>query len=143
MGRRARGRLRSLSSQTLDELGGAEAIVGDHLERALAGLQPEQKDVAASIFDHLVTPSGTKIAHRAADLAEYADVDEADLGSVLELSGTSVSCGGGGRDGGPRFEIFHDVLADAVLAWRERQPSASARRRSASTGACSSSPSRP
>ena len=28
------------------------------------GSAPAQKDVAASIFDHLVTPSGTKIAHR-------------------------------------------------------------------------------
>ena len=113
----------TLRLQTLGALGGAEAIVREHLERALAGLGPAQKDVAASIFDRLVTPSGTKIAHRAADLAEYASVDETELAPVLatldrerilrEVEGTN--------GGGPRYEIFHDVLADAVLAWRSER----------------------
>ena len=40
----------------------------DHLERALERARRDQQDVAATIFDHLVTPSGTKIAHRAATL---------------------------------------------------------------------------
>ena len=110
----------TLRLETLVALGGAEAIVREHLDRALAGLGSAQKDVAASVFDRLVTPSGTKIAHRAADLAEYASVDETELGSVLEALGherilREVDSGNGG---GPRYEIFHDVLADAVLAWR-------------------------
>ncbi len=110
----------TLRLETLAALGGAEAIVREHLDRALAGLGSAQKDVAASIFDHLVTPSGTKIAHRAADLAEYASVDEAELGSVLETLGHEriLREVEGENGGGPRYEIFHDVLADAVLAWR-------------------------
>src|SRR5207247_1633183 len=57
---------------TLQRLGGAEQIVQDHVERALSDLSPDEKDIAAALFDHLITPSGTKIAHEASDLAEYA-----------------------------------------------------------------------
>lgn len=128
----------TLRLETLLALGGAEAIVREHLDRALAGLGSEQKDVAASIFDRLVTPSGTKIAHRAADLAEYASVDEAELGSVLETLGHEriLRAVDSSNGGGTRYEIFHDVLADAVLAWRserrlerERQEAARKHRR--------------
>ena len=40
----------------------------------MADLSPEQKDVAGRIFNHLVTPSGTKIAHEVSDLAEFGRV---------------------------------------------------------------------
>src|SRR5262249_6762725 len=53
---------------TLDRLGGAHRIVEDHLEGAMAELSAEQRDVAARLFNHLVTPSGTKIAHELSDL---------------------------------------------------------------------------
>ena len=68
---------------TLGALGGAEAIVRDHLRHALDALSMEEQDVAASMFSHLVTPSGTKIAHRSGDLAQYAAVRERDLEPVL------------------------------------------------------------
>jgi hypothetical protein len=55
-----------LRLETLRELGGAAHIVEDHLERAMAELSPDEKDAAAAMYNHLVTPSGTKIAHRAA-----------------------------------------------------------------------------
>jgi WD40 repeat protein len=105
---------------TLVRLGGAGQIVRDHVERALTDLSPEEKDVAALLFDHLVTPSGTKIAHEAADLAEYAGTGQSDVMPVLAKLGEerilrSVE-GSGGRDS--RFEIFHDVLAEPVLAWK-------------------------
>ena len=78
------------------------------------------KDVAALLFDHLVTPSGTKIAHEAADLAKYAGATQSDVMPVLAKLGEerilrSVE-GSGGRDS--RYEIFHDVLAEPVLAWK-------------------------
>lgn len=105
-----------LRRATLDELGGAEEIVRGHLERALEALAPHEQDIAARAFDHLVTPSGTKIAHRVGDLAQYAGVPEPELGRVL----TSLSSERILRPLDGRFEIFHDVLADAVLAWRTR-----------------------
>jgi WD40 repeat protein len=101
---------------TLEELGGAEEIVRGHLERALEVLAPREQDIAARAFDHLVTPSGTKIAHRVSDLAQYAGVPEPELARVLTSLGAERIL----RPLDGRFEIFHDVLADAVLAWRTR-----------------------
>jgi WD40 repeat protein len=111
-----------LRLSTLHELGGSEAIVRAHLERALGSLSPTQRDLAANVFNHLVTPSGTKIAHRASDLAEYAAVGKEDLVPVLGALGRErIVRAVDGSDGGTeRYEIFHDVLADAVLAWRAR-----------------------
>jgi WD40 repeat protein len=111
-----------LRLQTFRELGGAQRIVEDHLDRALLALTPSEKDAAANVFGHLVTPSGTKIAHGVADLASYAAVGERDLEPVLRaLAGQRIlrPLGENGHAGG-RYEIFHDVLADAVLAWRTR-----------------------
>jgi WD40 repeat protein len=112
---------RRLRLQTLKRLGGAALIVEDHLERAMAELSPEEKDTAAAIYNHLVTPSGTKIAHRAGDLAGYAAVDEVETERVLNrLVEERIVRAGEDGAAGPRYEIFHDVLADAVLAWRAR-----------------------
>ena len=111
-----------LRVQTLRDLGGASRIVEDHLERAMATLSPGEKDAAAAMYNHLVTPSGTKIAHRSGDLARYAAVDEREAQRVLErLAGERiVRAGENGGSTGRQYEIFHDVLADAVLAWRSR-----------------------
>jgi WD40 repeat protein len=107
---------------TLRELGGAESIVRAHLERALGSLRPAEQDVAATMFEHLVTPSGSKIAHRPGDLAEYAAVPEADVVPVLDRLGRErIVRSVDGPGGGERYEIFHDVLADGVLAWRARR----------------------
>jgi WD40 repeat protein len=129
---------RTLRRETLEELGGAETIVRQHLERALEALAPEQRALVAEMFEHLVTPSGTKIAHEVGDLARYARAREQDVAGVL---GHLVSerivrpvDGRGGEQGNGRYEIFHDVLADGVLAWRtgfeaERELASERRRR--------------
>ena len=103
---------------TLTRLGGAERIVRTHLDQVLASLSRRERDVAAKAFRFLVTPSGTKIAHRPPDLAEYAEVPEERLTPVLNaLSGEArilrpVS--------GGAYEIYHDVLSAAILDWRRR-----------------------
>jgi WD40 repeat protein len=88
----------------------------------MAGLTSEEQDAAAAMYDHLVTPSGTKIAHGVGDLARYAHVPEPDAASVLQKLARERILRGTADDGGAgvRYEIFHDVLADAVLAWRAR-----------------------
>ena len=122
---------------TLRGLGGAETIVRDHLERALGSPRSgASRTSRRAIFDHLVTPSGSKIALRAADLADYAGVDAAESsGRCSRRSRASGSCARSRRaaGAGERYEIFHDVLADAVLAWRaerrlERERQVAARR---------------
>jgi WD40 repeat protein len=107
---------------TLAELGGAQRIVEDHLEHAMAALTPLQRDVAAGMFDHLVTPSGAKIAHGAADLASFAHVDESQIEPVLSSLARERILRPTGENGtaGDRYEIYHDVLAGAVLAWRAK-----------------------
>jgi WD40 repeat protein len=112
-----------LRLSTLRELGGAETIVRDHLDRALSVLDTDQQDAAARMFEHLVTPSGTKIAHRESDLAAYARVPTAEGHDVLATLGRErilrpLDDDGGG---GGRYEIFHDVLAQAVLEWGRRR----------------------
>jgi WD40 repeat protein len=108
-----------LRLETLEALGGARAIVREHLSRALDGLAPAEQDVAASVFEHLVTPSGTKIALREPDLAEYAGVSPEPLRRVLStLTHERIVHG---VDGSDRYEIFHDVLAEPIRSWREQR----------------------
>lgn len=105
---------------TLERLGGSEQIVAEHLALALASLTPRQQDIAAALFNHLVTPSGAKIAHDVHDLAEYAAVDEAEALPVLESLAANriLRTVAEDSDVAAGYEIFHDVLAGVVLAWR-------------------------
>ncbi len=107
----------TLRAETLDSLGGAGQIVADHLERAIEALTPAQREIAARLFDHLVTPSGTKIAHEASDLAEFAGAPEAELQPVVAMLASHRILR---TDESGRWEIFHDVLAGAVLGWKTR-----------------------
>ena len=81
-----------------------------------------ERDLVARLFNHLVTPSGTK-SHTPWTIW---------LGTPGRATSGSSPCSATldaarilrrvpGRGGGPpRYEIFHDVLAPAVLAWRDR-----------------------
>ncbi len=111
---------RVLRLETLDRLGGAARIVPAHLDAAMARLSRPERDVAARVLHFLVTPSGTKIAHRASDLAAYAKVSADVVGLLLDhLGGPQARILRGTGDG--RYEIYHDVLAAAILDWRARR----------------------
>jgi WD40 repeat protein len=112
-----------LRAETLVGLGGAQSIVRAHLRRAVEELSSQERDVAADVFRFLVTPSGAKIAHGARDLAEYASVEEQRLLPVLSALGREriVRTVNGAGEESARYEIFHDVLGEAVLAWRREQ----------------------
>ena len=106
---------------TLEELGGAGRIVEAHLERALEGLSPDELDAASEMFTHLVTPSGSKIAHEASDLAAFAAVEREQAREVLDrLAAERILRPLSRNGGGIRYEIYHDVLAAAVLDWHAR-----------------------
>jgi len=116
---------------TLEQLGGSQAVITSHLDRAMddetdgASLSPDQRLVAASIFHFLVTSGGTKIALTAQDLADLSGRPRAEIEPVLQhLSSPAlhilrpvVSENGQGE---PRFEIFHDALARPIVEWRTR-----------------------
>jgi WD40 repeat protein len=110
----------TLRTDTFDRLGGAQHIVEEHLEGALAELAPEQKDVAARLFTHLVTPSSTKIAHEVADLADFGQVSVEELRPIVDTLSERRIVRSLDEGGDVRYEIFHDVLAQPVLAWRAR-----------------------
>ena len=109
-----------MRAETLRRLGGAEAIVSAHLERALAALPPREAEIATSALKFLVTPSRTKIAHSFGDLVGYTNESPVELQQVLELLASQriLRAVADGDDDGSRYEIFHDVLAEPVLAWR-------------------------
>lgn len=117
----------TLRLETLDRLGGAERIVRTHLDNTLGALPAVERKYAAGMFHYLVTPSGAKIAHTARDLAEYTHASEKQLTPVLEKMSASgirilrpVAPPPDQLDAPTRYEIFHDVLAPAMLDWRQR-----------------------
>jgi WD40 repeat protein len=122
---------RVLRADTLRQLGGARSIVRGHLDAAMRALDPDERDLAASIFHYLVTPAGTKIAYSAADLAGYAGPSEAEISRLLERlahDARLIRPVGPAPDGsgGTRYEVFHDVLAPAILDWRARHAASQA-----------------
>jgi hypothetical protein len=111
---------RVIRLETLDRLGGAQRIVPTHLDAAMARLSSEERDLASRVFRFLVTPSGTKIAHRPADLAAYAKLDSNLVKRLLNrLSEPQTRILRGDSEG--RYEIYHDVLAPAILDWGARR----------------------
>jgi hypothetical protein len=112
-----------LRRATFDRLGGAERIIRTHLDGAMSELSRKDQDVAARAFRYLVTPSNTKVAYTAGDLAEYAEVPKEKLAPVLgRLAGgkARILRTVPTRGDEPAYEIFHDALAPGVLDWRSR-----------------------
>ena len=113
---------------TLQRLGGAERIVRTHLDTVISTLTPAEQDHAARIFHHLVTPSGTKIAHSVPDLAEYSGLTPAQLEPVLEkLSSSSMDAlrpgaGTSRRRGAAAGRTRRGRAAPAPTAGRSRGP---------------------
>jgi WD40 repeat protein len=113
-----------LRANTLARLGGAQHVVEEHLAGAMDELSDEEKDVSARLFNHLVTPSGTKIAHDVADLADFGAVPVAEVQPVLSRLADRRILRSVEEGGHLRYEIFHDVLAQPVLAWRAEHEAA-------------------
>ncbi len=117
---------RVLRLETFQSLGGAEEIVGTHLDNVMATFGEEERNVAANLFRYLVTPTGTKIALALNDLAEYTGLPPEKIRRVLNQLGSQqvrVLREVSAPDDDPakaRFEIFHDVLAAVIVDWRRR-----------------------
>jgi WD40 repeat protein len=111
---------RELRLGTFHEIGGAGAVVREHVRGALDRLPLVEQEAAARVVRQLVTPSGRKLSHEPADLAEYADVEPEQLRRLLETLGRErIVRGVNGSPGLPtRYEIFHDVLGPSILAWQ-------------------------
>lgn len=112
-----------LRLQTFEALGRAANIARTHLDTIMGRLTDSERDDAANILRYMVTPSGTKIAQEAAALASWTELTEAQVQTILtRLSAQDVRILRTMQAPGelPRYEIFHDVLAQAILNWRRR-----------------------
>lgn len=109
-----------LRLSTFHEIGGARAVVREHVHGALERLPLAEQEAAARVVRQLVTPSGRKVSHEPSDLAEYADVEDIQLRRLLDTLGRErIVRGVDGMQGAPpRYEIFHDVLGPPILAWQ-------------------------
>jgi WD40 repeat protein len=114
---------RLLRLQTYRALGGTHKIASTHLDTALGKLNSSELQTAARLLQYLVTPSGTKIAQQPAALAEWTGLAEAEVQSILErLSASDMRILRviAAPDQPVQFEVFHDLLARAILDWRAR-----------------------
>jgi len=115
-------------STLMDEFGGPQAIVRSHLNQVMTKeLSAEEQAACASFFDRLVTPSGAKIACRASDLQDWAESSDRELvRNTLELLASPLLrilrtvASTQGDPGSTSYEIYHDVLAPAMLDWRQQ-----------------------
>jgi hypothetical protein len=114
----------TLRLATLKNLGGAETIVRTHLDSVMNRLSSDHQLLASRVFQYLVTPSGTKIALSASDLASFVEAPAPVVRSLLQrLSDQDVRLLRAvetNEKAGVSYEIFHDVLASPILDWRER-----------------------
>jgi len=126
---------RKLRVETLRRLGGAAEIVRRHVETVLGKLTSRERQMCARMFDYLVTDSGAKIAYRAADLANKAGVDETLMKSLLgkladgDKRILTTVAPAPDRPSEPQYEIYHDSLSRAVIAWRRRYVEGAQRRK--------------
>lgn len=115
-----------LTFELFRALGETENIVRTHLDQELYALSSEEQEYAANMFRFLVTPSGSKIAYSASDLASYTQIPETRLPSLLEKLSHSDTrilrpVKAVGRDSNvPLYEIYHDMLAASILDWQLR-----------------------
>ena len=113
-----------LRLETLQQrLGGARNIVRTHLDEVMARLDAGQRDICAQFFDRLVTPSGRRIPCNSDDLLNWAGGAPAQaVRDTLEaLSQERVLRTVTAEPDSPeqtRYEVFHEVWAPAILAWK-------------------------
>jgi WD40 repeat protein len=111
---------RQLRLSTLHQLHGVRTIVDGHLGQALGALSTAERQTAIDMFDHLVTPSGGKIAESVFDLAKRTGHAEDQVDGVLrKLDDERIvrpvpAAPGQDPVRFRRYEIFHDVLAPTI-----------------------------
>src|ERR1700722_1845210 len=110
-----------LQLATLKQLGGAREIVRTHLDGELDALGSEDYATALDMFHYLVTPSGTKIAFAASDLAQLVERPYDRVAALLARLAAEdtrilrhVPPPAGKSSPSDRYELYHDVLAPAI-----------------------------
>jgi WD40 repeat protein len=114
---------RVMRLETFVKLGRAENIAKTHLDKIMEKLTDQERSTAACVLRYLVTPSGSKIAQEPDALVSWAELKEDEVDSILRrLSAADTRILRTVQVPGQpmRYEIFHDVMAQAILDWRTR-----------------------
>lgn len=126
---------RVMSLTHLKQLGGAEAIVRDYLFGVMSQLDETTQAACAAFFPHLVTPTGTTVELTLDDIGAYAGHMATSVERLLEsLERAYMLRALMTQANLRRFEIFHPLIAPAILDWarqytEEREREREAQRR--------------
>jgi WD40 repeat protein len=110
---------RQLRLETLKRLGGGSTILQRHLGDAMDTLPPDERQAAAEALRYLVTSGGTKIALTAPELADYTQIEPPRLERALARLGRERILRPDSSGEALRYELYHDMLGDAVVEWRK------------------------
>jgi hypothetical protein len=126
-----------LRLSTLRGMGGARQVIVHYVERALADLSARDRRILVDIMPHLITPSGSRVAHSIEDLAAFSRAPTSDVARLVgQLSDarvmSQVVIGNA-----VRYQVYHDLFAAPLLDLRRRAQSSIERRRSLSVGCIS------
>ena len=110
---------RELRLSTLRAIGGARAVVREHVRGALERLPVAEQEAAARVVRELVTPSGRKVSTSppTSPSTPTSKTPSCDGCSAARARADRARCQR--MQGAPtRYEIFHDVLGPPILAWQ-------------------------
>jgi WD40 repeat protein len=117
-----------LDLKILQNLGGTKKIVRKHFDDKINSLSKAEKESAVTIFQELVTPQGSKIAFPIYELLPSLPIDKQRLNLMLEKLAHGyfrilrpIGRSPNQPEEEERFEIFHDVLAPAILNWLRQE----------------------
>jgi hypothetical protein len=116
---------RTMSLASLTRLGGAQAVMRQHVDRVMTDFSAREQRVAADCFYRLVTPGGSKFALTPEELEKWAHHPAGEIKNLLEklvdnkyrlirrvdkqvLDGIQTA-----------YEVQHDRLARAMLEWQK------------------------
>jgi|ERR1041385_359854 energy-coupling factor transporter ATP-binding protein EcfA2 len=114
----ARAGSSSLRLSTLQHVGGVKRVIAEYICCAMRGRDSREREIAASLFGYMVTPTGLEVGRPLTNLATYSGCSPDDLKLTLDkLVDQRVLRRSLSRDLLERYEILHDVLASPLLEW--------------------------
>ncbi len=115
-----------LATFETDRIGGAKGIVRRHVDKRFRSLPMTERQIAAVLFDYLVTPTGEKMAHSVESLTEWVQKSLPHASSqMIEVILEKLSCESNrilfpSPGPGDRYEISHDILGPPIRSWLAR-----------------------
>jgi formylglycine-generating enzyme required for sulfatase activity len=112
----------TLTLALYQQLGGFDAIVGEHLDRVLDALDVTDGAIARDLFLALVTVAHGRSARSEAELTDALGAGAARMPAVLEhLRRQGLVVRVRRADGDAVWELIHDSLVPRVQAWIDRR----------------------